>query len=487
MPLDQTTTPVVPGAAPAPRILDPRTRLLLEAPITRTLLRLAWPNVIVMLAQAATGLIETWWVSRLGIDALTGMALVFPGFMMMQMLSAGAMGGGISSAIARALGGGRRGDADALVLHAIVVNLAIGLVFSMLMLGFGRPLYRALGGEGASLEAALLYSNVVFAGVPLVWLTNALASVIRGGGNMFVPSLAVCLGVVLLVPLSPCLIFGLGPFPELGIAGAGIAVVSTTSLTALVLGLYVLAGRSVAHFAWARLRIGLFADILRVGGVASISTLQTTLTVILTTALVGAAAGPDAIAGYGTGSRLEYLLVPLVFGLGAPLVALVGTNIGAGQRDRALRIAFVGSGIAFGLTEAIGLAAALWPRAWLGLFGDDPQMIAAGTAYLRSVGPVYGFFGLGLSLYFASQGAGRLLWPLLGGLLRLVVAVGGGALAWRLTGSLGSVFAALSLALVLYGLTLSAAVASGAWFRPARPSLIVRARWLRQRVEKAAI
>src|SRR5205085_3471503 len=135
------------------RALDPRTRLLLDAPIASTLLRLAWPNIVVMLAQASTGLIETWWVSRLGIDALAGMALVFPGFMMMQMLSGGAMGGGISSAIARALGGGRRDDADALVLHAIVINVAIGSVFSGLVLGFGPSFYRVLGGEGASLSA----------------------------------------------------------------------------------------------------------------------------------------------------------------------------------------------------------------------------------------------------------------------------------------------------------------------------------------------
>src|SRR5579863_8315423 len=333
MPLDAAIAPLPPVRfAPAPsRPLDARTRLLLHGPIVSTLLRMAWPNVLVMLAQASTGLIETWWVSRLGLDALAGMALVFPGFMMMQMLSAGAMGGGISSAIARALGGGRRDDADALVLHAIVINVAIGSVFSALMLGFGPSYYRALGGHGAALSAALLYSNVVFAGTPLVWLMNALASVIRGTGNMLVPSLAVCAGVVVLVPLSPCLIFGLGPFPMLGLAGAGIAVVSTTALVALVLAWYIASRRSVVRFAWARLRRALFADILRVGAVASITTLQTTLTVALTTALVGAAAGSDAIAGYGTGNRLEYLLVPLAFGLGAPLVALVGTNIGAGQ------------------------------------------------------------------------------------------------------------------------------------------------------------
>jgi putative MATE family efflux protein len=454
-----------PSAIPAVPAANPRTRLLLEGRILPTLLRLAWPNVLVMLAQASVGLIETWWVAHLGTGALAGMALVFPAYMMMQMLSGGAVGGGIASAVARALGAGRREDADALVLHAVVVNLALGLGFSALVIGFGPTLYRALGGEGASLEAALQYSNVVFAGNALLWLMNALASVIRGTGNMMLPSIAVCLGVVLLVPLSPLLILGLGPIPAMGMAGAGVAVVLTTALTTAVLGWYLLAGRAVVRPRLVPLRWAFFADILRVGGVGALSTLQTTLTVVLITALVGAAAGPDAIAGYGTGSRLEYLLVPLVFGLGAPMVALVGTNIGAGDRARALRIAMTGSAVAFLLCEAIGLAAAIWPHAWLGLFDDDPRMLETGAAYLRAVGPAYGFFGLGLALYFASQGAGRLFWPLLGGFIRLVIAVGGGWLAWHLTGSLGWVFAALALALVVYGVVVTSAIAAGAWFR----------------------
>ena len=330
---DSGHDPAAVRCAPCPARWIPAPALL-EAPILRTLLRLAWPNVLVMLAQASTGLIETWWVSRLGTDALAGMALVFPGFMMMQMLSAGAMGGGISSAIARALGGGRRDDANALVLHAIIINISIGLAFSALVLAFGPLLYRALGGDGGSLKASLQYSNVVFAGTVLVWLMNGLASIVRGGGNMFVPATITCAGVVLLVPLSPCLIFGIGPIPALGMTGAGLAVISTTGLSAAILGWYVLSGRSVAQFRWSRLRWSLFADILRVGTVASVTTSQTIVTVALTTALVGAAAGPGAIAGYGTGGRLEFLLVPLVFGLGAPLVALVGTNIGAGRTAR---------------------------------------------------------------------------------------------------------------------------------------------------------
>jgi Na+-driven multidrug efflux pump len=226
-----------------------------------------------------------------------------------------------------------------------------------------------------------------------------------------------------------------------------------------------MSGRSIARLRPARPRWALFRDILGVGAVASVSTLQTTLTIALTTAVVARAGGPDAVAGYGTGTRLEYLLIPLVFGLGAPLVALVGTNIGAGQTARALRIALTGGALAFVVTEAVGLAAAIWPEAWLGLFGADPRMLETGAAYLRVVGPTYGFFGLGLSLYFASQGAGRLLWPLFGGLLRLVIAVGGGWVALHLTGSLVWVFAALAAGLVVYGVVLAAVIGSGAWFR----------------------
>jgi len=332
----------------------------------------------------------------------------------------------------------------------------------------------------------LRYSNVVFAGTWLVWLMNALASAIRGTGNMLVPSATICAGVALLVPLSPCLIFGIGPLPALGMTGAGLAVIGTTVVTICVLGWYLLSGRSLVRLGRARLRWKAFADILRVGAVASVSTLQTNLTVALTTALVGAAAGSGAIAGYGTGARLEYLLVPLVFGLGAPLVALVATNIGAGQRARALRIALTGGGIAFLLTEAVGLAAAIWPRAWLGLFGEDPAMIAAGTAYLRGVGPAYGFFGLGLALYFASQGAGKLLWPLVAGMLRLLIAVGGGWIALRLTGSLGWVFVALSAALVTYGVLVFAAVASGVWFRSACSTGAEAAKMARTNLKEAA-
>jgi len=269
-----------------------------------------------------------------------------------------------------------------------------------------------------------------------------------------------------LIPLSPCLIFGLGSLPRLGVAGGAVAVLIYYAAGSLALAAYLRSGGSVVRLAFAgiRFRWRLFYDILRVGLVAALVTAQTNLTIAIATGLVGAF-GPAAIAGYGTGSRLEYLLVPLVFGLGGPLVAMVGTNIGAKRPDRALRVAWIGAAISFALCELIGVAAALFPHAWLSLFGSDPEMLDAGTRYLHVVGPAYGLFGLGLALYFASQGAGRLLWPLIANFARLVIAAVGGYVALRASGDVTQVFIALAVALATFGLINAAAVASGAWFK----------------------
>jgi putative MATE family efflux protein len=467
------------GSPPDRGRYEPRTRALLDGPIAITLLRLAAPNMLVMLAQTSVGLIETYFVGKLGTDALAGVALVFPIVMLMQMMSAGAMGGGMSSAIARALGAGRRADADALALHALIIALVFGLAFMVALLAGGPWLYAAMGGSGASLAAATIYAKVVFSGAILVWLFNSLANVIRGTGNMAFPALVTCSGVVVLIPLSPCLIFGLGPFPKLGVAGGAVAVLLYYAAGSAVLAAYLRSGRSDVRlgFRGVRVRWALFADILRVGAVAALITVQTNLTIAITTGLVGAF-GPPAIAGYGTGSRLEYLLIPLVFGLGGPLVAMVGTNIGAGRPDRALRVTWIGAAIAAGLCELIGLCAAAAPRAWLSLFDTAPAMIDAGTSYLHIVGPVYGLFGLGMALYFASQGAGRLLWPFLANMARLLIAAGGGFIALRLSGNLIDVFIALAVALAAFGVINAAAVARGAWFEKtgARRVAVVLAR-----------
>lgn len=447
--------------------MDPRTETLLRAPIGPLLLRLAAPNLVIMLMQASIGLIETYFVGKLGTDAIAGMALVFPILMLVQMVSAGAMGGGILTAVARALGAGRHGEANDLVWYAAAIALGLGVVTTLAALTAGPVLYAAMGGRAGSLAAALAYSNLVFAGAIPLWLFNSLAAVIRGTGNMIVPAAVSTTGAVLLIPVSAGLILGLGPLPRLGIIGGATAVVAYYVVGSAVFASYLWSRRGLLHptrrpprLGWAPLR-----DILRVGALSSLVSISTNVTIASATGFVGAY-GPAAIAGYGIGTRLEYLLVPLVFGLGAPIAALVGTAVGAGDRQRALRAAWTGALIAGALTEAIGVAGAMMPQAWLSLFGQDAAMIATGSQYLRSVGPFYGFFGMALALYFASQGAARLAWPLIAAALRVTIALGGGAIALHLGAGLEGVFMALGLALFANGMINAVSIAGGAWFRP---------------------
>ena len=451
----------VPSAPP----LAARTQLLLEAPVASTLLRLAAPNVLVMVLQAVVTTMDAVFVGWLGPDALAGVSLVYPLVMLMQTMSAGGMGGGVASAVARALGAGRQRQAESLAAHAVLIALGMASLFTVLLLLGGPALYRLMGGQGAALDAALVYSHVIFGGAVVIWLLNTLSSIVRGTGTMVLPAAVTTASAFVYLGLAPALVMGWGPFPRLGVAGTATANLVGFGLASLVLLGYLASRWSAVRLTFRGLQIrgALFWEILRVGAPGSVNTVLTNLTVVLMTGLVGPF-GTLALAGYGMGARLEYLQIPLVFGMGSALVAMVGTNVGAGQIARAERVAWMGASIAAGVTASIGLLAAAFPRTWLGLFTSDPQAQAVGITYLWTVGPCYGFFGLGLALYFASQGAGRLGWPLAAGFLRLLVAAAGGWIAGYWLGwGLWGIFAAMATALVVFGLTIAAAVRAGAW------------------------
>jgi putative MATE family efflux protein len=431
------------------------------------MLKLGLPTIVVLVVQTFVGIAETYFVSFLGTDALAGVALVFPVLMLMQMMSNGGIGGGVASAVARALGGGRRDDANALALHAVVLAAAFGLAFTAAEFLGGRALYRSLGGEAGALTAALAYADVVFSGAILVWIASLLAAALRGAGNTVVPATVTFGGVFILLPLSPALIFGWGPFPRLGIAGAGVAVVTYYLAAAAALVLYMRSSRSGLRLLLAVrcLEWRLFKDVLGVGALSAVGTIQANLTVVLITGAVGLF-GTGAIAGYGIASRLDYLLIPLLFGLGTAALTMVGINIGAGQVARAERIAWIGALVAACFTEAIGLTVAVFPDAWLGLFTTDPSVLATGALYLRIVAPFYGPFGLGMLLYFAGQGAGRVLWPVLAGTTRLIIAAVVGWLVVAAFGAgLGALFATVAAASFAFGGITGAALWLIGWDR----------------------
>lgn len=427
---------------------------LLTSPILPLLLRFALPNMVAMLATALAAIAETAYVGRFGSPALAGMALVFPFVMFQMMLSAGAMGGGVSSAVSRALGAGDGARANALAVHAVWIALAAGGVYMVAMLTLGEVLLSALGGQGEALAQAMAYGNIAFLGSVFVWLLNTLASVLRGSGNMAVPSVTLFAVALLQVALGGALGLGWGPFPRLGMAGVAAGGVVAYGAGAAWLWWTLASGRSrmALNMRGTRFQRALFADILRVGAVACISPLQTVLTILILTRLV-AQFGTDALAGYGIGTRLEFLLVPVAFAIGVASVPLVGMAVGAGHIARARRAAWTAAGLATAILGGLGLIVALAPDLWTGLFSRDPAVLDAAAAYFRWAGPVYGLFGLGLSLYFSSLGAGKAVGPVLAGTLRLVMVAGGGLLLALWQTPTWTIFALLAAGMAVYGLS----------------------------------
>lgn len=443
----------------------PIRQAMLEGPILPTMLRFALPTLVVLVAQTLVGVVETFYVSFLGTEALAGVALVFPVLMLMQMMSNGGVGGGVASAIARAIGAGRRADADALLFHAMIIAVACGVIFMGGALVFGPRLYRALGGHGAALDAAVLYSALIFIGAILIWMTNLASAALRGVGNVKAPAWIILAGSAITIPLSPAFIFGFGPIPRLEVAGAGVTILLYYLGATIVLFFYLRSGHAGLNLRWAKPEWRLFTNILSVGLLSAFGTLQSNLTVVLVTGAVGVF-GIDALAGYGTASRLDYIMIPLMFGLGTALVTIVGTNVGAGQVARARRIAWTGAIFAALVLEAIGLFVAFLPQAWIGIFTNEPAVLATGALYLREVGPFYGFIGLALLIYFASQGAGTILLPILAGTLRLLIAA---VLGWvavtRFNAGLPVLFALVAASSVAFAALSAAALLRPGWGR----------------------
>ncbi|MBB6228987.1 Na+-driven multidrug efflux pump [Polymorphobacter multimanifer] len=445
------------AAAPSP---------ILTAPILPTLMRLALPNMGAMLAGSAATIAETAYVGLLGVGALAGMALVFPLIMLQGMFSAGAIGSGVSAAIAQALGAGERARAEAIAAHAVWLALVAGGLTSLLMLLLARPLLMLLGGRGVALDEAVAFAGVAFLGSAMVWMLNLLAAVLRGVGAMAAPSAVLLLAAVLQVLVGGGLGLGLGPLPRLGMAGVAAGqVVASTAGALLLLGV-LRRGRT-------GLRLDLFgtplsrarfADILRVGGPALISPLQTILTVLILTRLV-ASFGPDALAGYGIGTRLEFLMVPIAFAVGVASVPMVGGAIGAGDVARARLVAWTAGGISAAMLGAVGLVLAIVPDAWTLMFSDAPAVRAAASGYFRGAGPGYAFYGAGLALYFSSLAAGRVKGVVLAGTVRLLVVGLGAALILRSGMGLSAVFALVGLGMLAYGAATAHAVRIADWRR----------------------
>jgi putative MATE family efflux protein len=437
---------------------------LLTAPILPTLLRLALPNSIAMFGTALVAVAETSYIGRLGIEPLAGIALVFPFVMLTQMMSAGAMGGGVSSAISRALGAGNRDRAATLALHAAIIGICGGLFFTLMMLLLGRPFFALLGGRGGVLEQACDYSEVLFSGAVSIWLVNTLSSVLRGTGDMKLPS-ATLIGVAIVqIVVGGALGLGLAGLPQFGMHGVAAGQLIAFSLGTAFLAWVLISGRSrlTLNFRAFTFQRDMFFDILKVGAISCLSPLQSVLSILIFTKIL-AGFGTVTLAGYGMGSRLEFLLIPIAFAFGVASVPMVGMAMGAGLIKRARQVAWT-AGAAAGLTVGlVGLIVAIDPALWVSLFTSDPGVTSAANSYFAWAGPAFGFFGMGVCLYFASQGAAKVGGPVLAGTLRLLLVGFGGWWLVSIDAPAWTLFALVGAAMVVFGLATAVSIRLTRW------------------------
>ena len=395
-----------------------------------TLLRLAAPNILNLLAFVGVIVFDGFFLGRIGTDALAGASLAFPFVMLVLQTTNSGMGAGVSSAVARALGAGKRERADEIVFHAFLLALALGAIFSIVMLLAAPFIFQWMGGRDKMLADALSYANVALGGAVCITVLNLLGNAVRGTGNMSLHAGVLVGCVVAHIAMSPALIFGWGPIPALGPAGAGWGLVIPFAVGSLIMIAYLRSSRSIVrlNFRGMAPRWEIFADILKVGVPGLVNTAITNLSVVVLTGIAGQF-GPQAAIGYAMGARLEYIMQPVAFGFGTAIVAMVGTNWGARQYGRARRIAWTGAITTAIVCGTIGLIVALQPSLWIGLFSDDAEVARYGALYLHIVGPAYVCFGLGLGLFFVSQGFGRGVAAMNANAVRLIASAGAGLAA----------------------------------------------------------
>jgi putative MATE family efflux protein len=466
IPVDEQEQPL-----PAP---EPSARnALVDGPLLSTLLWLAWPNVIALSAGTCVVIAETSYIGRLGVESLAAMALVFPFVILTMTMSGGAMGGGVASAIARALGAGDVERASALATHALLIAICFGLTFMLGMLLFGPHVLKLLGGRGNVLAYAIGYSQIFFGGAVLPWLMNSMAGVLRGTGNMKVPSLMILSSAFWQVVLGGTLGLGLGPIPQFGMRGVASGSLIAYTISISVMAWYLFSGRArvVPRIRGLRIRRAMFFDILKVGAVSCLSPLQSVLTVSIFTHLL-ANFGTAVLAGYGIGARLEFMLTSVAFAVGIASVPMIGMAIGAGRIARARRIAWTAGLVSFISVGLIGTLIAIFPDLWVNIFTQDASVRAASRQYLATAAPMYAFIGLAMSMYFSSQGAAKMAGPVLAQSARLLfIAVGG----WWLSthdATAANFFALAAASMVVIGVLSSSSVVLTRW----GPSPVVKVR-----------
>lgn len=400
-------------------VLGEKENKLLTGPVAPVLLRLALPIMAGMFLQTAFNLVDTWFVSRLGQDAIAAVSMNIPLFFIVLAMGS-AVAVGTSSLLAQAVGAGDGAKAGKIASQAVTLALVVGVVSGLLGTVLARPLLELMGAEGLALEYAVEYTRIILAGNPIFFLYMALDGVLRGEGDMKTSMVILAAATIINIILDPLFIFGLGPIPALGVAGAALATMLARGVGLLILLWHFYLGRSSVTFrllSW-QWDIDTIAGILRIGVPTAISQAMLSLTMFVYNLLANQF-GSHVVAALGLGFRIDSLVFMPGMAVSIATVTMVGQNYGARQFKRvvtAYRTALIMVLVSMG---GGGLIVYLLPAFFVGIFTQEAPVVQETIGYLRVIPLFYGFLGMGIVTASAFQGLGKGLPALVVNLFRL--------------------------------------------------------------------
>ena len=398
---------------------QPRILPLTDGPITGSLLRLAWPVMLSNLFQTLYNFVDRFWLARLGKVEIAALALSWPLVFLVLSIGSGITIAGI--ALVAQYTGARRPE-EANLAAGQVVSFTGALAILLALVGFftARPILTLMGAESDLISAAASYLQIIYAGIPLMFGTFVVTALLNGVGDTVTPMILMAVSVGLNLVLDPFFIFGWGPFPEWGVAGAAVATVLSRGLLALVGILWLFSGRLGIHLRLHHLRPrwGLIRRIVSIGGLASIGQTGTALGF---TIMNGALAriGTVVLSAFGIGNAFISIVLMPAMGLGQATATMVGQNLGAEKPDRANRSVWAGIGIASAILVPAAVFVLLFRQHLIGFFLSDPEVLAVGNEMFFLVALAFPFMGIIQVIVGAYQGAGHTFYSMFFGLFRL--------------------------------------------------------------------
>ncbi|WP_025822346.1 MATE family efflux transporter [Shewanella marina] len=367
---------------------------LLTQPIGRVLLNMSLPNLIGILTILAFNLVDTFFISKLGTDALTSISFTFPVTLVVSSIAIG-IGAGVATRLGRLIGGGHAQQAkvflgDSLLLTVLMVS-AIAIIGSLCI----KPLFLLLGAEPSHIPLIRQYMSIWFLGVPLLVLLMVGNQGLRATGNTRAPAAIMSLAAIINLILDPLLIFGIGPFPQLGIQGAAIATVISW-LTAFLLSAYLLLLKH-KMLQFGSIDLSRYRENWKqLAHIAQPATLMNLINPLANAAIMALLArmDHDAVAAFGAGTRIESIMLIVVMALSSSLVPFVAQNLGAGQQYRARQALLYSVSFVLIFQTVLYLPLAYFAEPIAHLFSQDANVIEWLSFYILVLPIAYGPLGV---------------------------------------------------------------------------------------------